>query len=76
MTCASPNDHAEAARVAALKIVRALNDAGHVAYFAGGCVRDALLKLVPKDYDVATSATPVEVKNIFRNAHAVGPRLV
>jgi len=72
MTCASPNDPAEAARVAALKIVRALNDAGHVAYFAGGCVRDALLKLVPKDYDVATSATPVEVKNIFRNAHAVG----
>lgn len=42
-----------------------LVDAGHVAYFAGGCVRDALLGREPKDFDVATDATPERVRKIF-----------
>jgi poly(A) polymerase len=57
---------------AALAIVRTLRDAGHQAYLAGGCVRDLLLGLVPKDYDVATSATPDQVGAIFPKTFAVG----
>jgi putative nucleotidyltransferase with HDIG domain len=49
-----------------------LSDAGHVAYFAGGCVRDALLGIDPKDYDIATSATPDEVQALFPNSNAIG----
>src|SRR5258706_1624955 len=56
----------------ALAVVHALRDAGHVAYFAGGCVRDALLGLEAKDYDVATDAVPVKVRSLFRNTRAVG----
>jgi poly(A) polymerase len=59
-------------REAAEKIVRVLQGAGHVAYFAGGCVRDQLLGLEPKDYDVATDATPEQVKALFRNTRLVG----
>ncbi len=50
----------------AASIVRALREAGHVAYFAGGCVRDELLGLTPQDYDVATEATPDEVRAVGR----------
>ena len=46
---------------AALAVARRLHEAGHHAYFAGGCVRDLLLGVKPKDYDVATSAKPEEV---------------
>lgn len=60
------------ARVAASEIVRALRDAGHTAYFAGGCVRDELLGRVPSDYDVATDAPPGRVQAIFRRTAAVG----
>lgn len=60
------------AREFATSIVRRLRDAGHVAYFAGGCVRDELLGLAPKDYDVATSATPDEVRPLFRRVSEVG----
>src|SRR5438477_4172667 len=56
----------------ALSVVRALREAGHVAYFAGGCVRDLLLGLEPKDYDVATDAPPDQVRKLFRNSQAVG----
>ena len=56
----------------ALAVVRALHAAGHIAYFAGGCVRDLLLTLEPKDYDVATDALPEKVRSIFRNTQAVG----
>lgn len=49
----------------ALRICRVLDEAGHTAYFAGGCVRDALLKRTPKDFDVATDATPERVRSIF-----------
>jgi poly(A) polymerase len=57
---------------AALAIVRTLREAGHQAYLAGGCVRDLLLGLAPKDYDVATSATPDQVITLFPRTFAVG----
>lgn len=57
---------------AALSIAQTLQSAGHQAYFAGGCVRDLLLGLTPKDYDVATSATPQQVEALFPNTVAVG----
>jgi len=59
-------------REAALQIVRVLREAGHSAYFAGGCVRDNLLGVDPVDYDVATDATPDVVRRLFRGAKAVG----
>lgn len=46
-------------------VVRRLREAGFTAYFAGGCVRDRLLDHVPADYDVATNATPAEIRGIF-----------
>ena len=56
----------------ATKVVGRLRDAGHVAYFAGGCVRDELLNLHPQDYDIATSATPDEVRPLFKRVNEVG----
>ncbi len=57
---------------AARSIAMRLRDAGHVAYFAGGCVRDQLLGLEPADFDVATSAKPDEITAIFKGAKGVG----
>jgi len=57
---------------AALQIVAKLREAGYEAYFAGGCVRDLLLRREPKDYDVATSATPDVVLGLFPRTFAVG----
>jgi poly(A) polymerase len=54
------------------EVVRTLRAAGHEALWAGGCVRDELLGLTPKDYDVATSARPEEVRRLFRRTVAVG----
>src|SRR5262245_29709259 len=56
----------------AVAIVRRLVEAGHQAVVAGGCVRDMLRNVPPKDYDIATSATPQQVEQIFPNSHAVG----
>src|SRR4029434_9232098 len=53
-------------------VVRRLREAGHVAYLAGGCVRDLLLGLDPKDFDVATDAPPQRVRELFSNTQAVG----
>ena len=50
---------------AARKAVETLQRRGHTAYWAGGCVRDLLLGRDPKDYDIATSATPDQVKGLF-----------
>jgi poly(A) polymerase len=58
----------------AQKVVRRLARAGFEAYFVGGCVRDLLLGRRPKDFDVATSATPQEVKQQFRNCRIIGRR--
>jgi poly(A) polymerase len=56
----------------AASIVRRLRDAGHTAYFAGGCVRDRLLGREPQDYDVATSAPPEVVRKLFARTVPVG----
>ena len=54
-----------AAREFAVEVVRKLRDAGHQALWAGGCVRDQLLGIMPKDFDVATSARPEQVRDVF-----------
>lgn len=61
-----------AARQAATWIVKRLRDAGHTAYFAGGCVRDGLLGLHPTDFDVATDAPPQRVRSLFPHSAEVG----
>ena len=61
-----------AALEAARQVAATLRSAGHQAYFAGGCVRDLLLGTEPKDYDIATSATPDEVLALFPRTLAVG----
>ena len=58
--------------LAAIQIVRTLRTAAHQAFFAGGCVRDLLLGAIPKDFDVATSATPQEVLRLFPHTIEVG----
>ncbi len=63
---------ASSMKEAARRIVERLRGEGHIAYFAGGCVRDIVRRVTPKDYDVATSATPETVQKIFPRTHAVG----
>jgi poly(A) polymerase len=58
----------------ALGIVKRLRDAGHEAYFAGGCVRDTLLGIPSSDYDVATSALPDDVQKLFPKSIPVGAK--
>ncbi|HSI10650.1 MAG TPA: CCA tRNA nucleotidyltransferase [Chthoniobacter sp.] len=53
-------------------IVQQLQEAGFIAYYAGGCVRDQLMGVSPHDYDIATSAHPEQVQNLFRRTIAVG----
>jgi len=57
---------------AARKIAERLRDRGHIAYFAGGCVRDMVRGLTPKDYDIATDARPENVQALFPRTYAVG----
>jgi poly(A) polymerase len=59
---------------AALKVLYGLKDAGYTAYLAGGGVRDLLLGRNPKDFDIATNATPEEVRKAFRNCRLIGRR--
>ncbi|WP_164839246.1 polynucleotide adenylyltransferase PcnB [Shewanella livingstonensis] len=58
----------------ALKVLYRLNKSGYKAYLVGGGVRDILLGLEPKDFDVATNATPDDIKKLFRNCRLVGRR--
>lgn len=58
----------------ATEVVRQLQKAGHEAYIVGGSVRDLILGKVPKDYDVATDATPEQVKEVFPRARLIGRR--
>ena len=58
----------------ALSVVHTLQDKGFEAYIVGGAVRDLLLGLRPKDFDVATNATPEQVKSLFRRAFIIGRR--
>lgn len=59
---------------AALRVLYRLNEAGYDAFLVGGAVRDLLLGGHPKDFDVATNATPDEVKKLFRNCRLIGRR--
>lgn len=58
----------------AIEVVHTLRDAGFEAYIVGGAVRDLLLGLRPKDFDIATNATPEEVKPLFRRSFIIGRR--
>ncbi|HEV8245444.1 MAG TPA: hypothetical protein VGP93_06740, partial [Polyangiaceae bacterium] len=58
----------------AAKVVRRLSRHGYEAYLVGGCVRDLLVGRSPKDYDVATSARPDDVRRLFRNSRIIGRR--
>ena len=57
-------------KTSAVSIVQRLQDAGHVALFAGGCVRDRLMGAEPHDYDIATDARPEQVQALFRRTVA------
>ena len=59
-------------RAIATSIVRRLQEAGHAAFWVGGCVRDYLLGREPDDYDVATSALPDQIESLFKRTVAVG----
>lgn len=59
-------------RESAIRIALRLSEAGHEAFFAGGCVRDSLMGREPKDYDIATSARPEEVLALFPNSDEIG----
>ncbi|TVQ37971.1 MAG: polynucleotide adenylyltransferase PcnB [Spirochaetaceae bacterium] len=58
----------------ALKIIRRLRSAGHSAYVVGGAIRDLLLGKRPKDFDVATDASPSKIRKLFRNSRVIGKR--
>jgi len=72
-----PNKHAMRANMIspdALEIVRTLKKAGYQAYIVGGGVRDTLLDLHPKDFDIATDATPEQAHELFRRSRLIGRR--
>ncbi|MBC7978546.1 MAG: polynucleotide adenylyltransferase PcnB, partial [Myxococcales bacterium] len=71
---AGTQDFTEAIDPDALKVVRRLLTAGHEAYLVGGCVRDLYLGRRPKDFDIATSATPEAIRRLFRNSRVIGRR--
>ena len=58
----------------ALKVLYRLHKSGYQAFLVGGCVRDAMLGLHPKDFDVATNATPEQVRKLFHNCRLIGRR--
>jgi poly(A) polymerase len=66
------DQRAQLAKKSAISSVEQLRALGHSAYLVGGCVRDLLLGLVPQDYDIATSARPEEVMELFPETIAVG----
>ena len=59
---------------ATLKVLYRLHEEGFTAYLAGGAVRDLLLDRQPKDFDVATEATPEQIRRLFRNCRIIGRR--
>jgi len=59
---------------AAVKVLTKLDEAGYAAYLVGGGVRDALVGLRPKDFDIATDASPEDVRALFRNSRIIGRR--
>lgn len=65
------NDHVN---VNALTVLKRLHEAGYTAYLVGGGVRDLLMHRHPKDFDISTSATPEQIKELFRNCILIGRR--
>ncbi len=65
-------DFSQGVAASAYKIAQALQKKGHVAYFAGGCVRDFLRGETPKDYDIATNASPDEIERLFPKTLPIG----
>lgn len=72
MDASDPKIKPPCLREDALAVLTRLRKSGHVAYFAGGCVRDQLLGLEAKDWDIATDAQPDRVRELFTNTQAVG----
>lgn len=66
--------HRQQISAAAFKVISHLQDSGYAAYIVGGAVRDALLGQHPKDFDVATNATPEEIRRLFTRARIIGRR--
>ena len=58
----------------ALKVLHRLNKSGFQAFLVGGCIRDLLLGIRPKDFDIVTNAEPEEIKHLFRNCRLIGRR--
>ncbi len=58
----------------AIKVLYRLKDGGYDAYLVGGCIRDIMLGIEPKDFDVVTNATPEQIKKLFRNCRLIGRR--
>ena len=58
----------------ALKVLYRLKEGGYQAFLVGGCVRDLLIGIEPKDFDVATDASPEEMRRLFRNCRLIGRR--
>jgi len=72
-----PEEHgipSEAMDPDAVKVVRRLRQGGYIAYIVGGAIRDLLLGIPPKDFDVATDAPPEAVRKLFRNSRMIGKR--
>jgi poly(A) polymerase len=69
-----PEINPDSLDLAALKVIARLRRYGHAAYLVGGCVRDLLVGAHPKDYDVATSAHPEAIREVFRNSRLIGRR--
>ena len=58
----------------AISIIQTLQDNNFEAYLVGGCIRDALTGIRPKDFDIATNATPEEVRKLFKASRIIGKR--
>ena len=58
----------------AVRVIETLRKNGFEAYFAGGCVRDMIMKRIACDYDIATNARPEQVEKIFKKTIAVGKK--
>lgn len=61
-------------KLTSIEIIKILRDAGFTAYWAGGCVRDMLLGIQPKDFDIATSARPDDLKKLLEKIHPIGEK--
>jgi len=58
----------------AIKVVKKINKSGYEGYLVGGCIRDLLLGYKPKDFDIATNASPEQIQNLFKRSRIIGRR--